>query len=248
VAVLATLLKSFFGPMMVMSLMIFCIGALDHAAAILAEREIGLDAATLFNRHGFWVLMKTIFFVDVFVFTVGYLLETPRLRNEIRSVDPTLLGWAAALLCYPPFNFVTGKVLGSQVSDFPQFDDPTVHLALNVALLVLMAVYSWASIALGLKASNLTHRGIVDRGPYAVVRHPAYVCKNLAWWISATPLVSIAFGHSLQEGVLSLASVVGWSLLYVLRAVTEEDHLRGVDGDYAAYAGRVRYRFFPGVY
>ncbi len=248
VGLLATLLKGFFGPMMVMSLMSFCMGALGHGVAILGDVEFGFDAVALFNRHGFWVLMKTIFFIDVLIFTVGYLVESPRLGNEIRSVDPTLLGWAAALLCYPPFNFVTGKILGSQVSDFPQFENPTVHLALNLALIALMAIYSWASVALGLKASNLTHRGIVACGPYAVIRHPAYVCKNIAWWISAIPLVSIAFGHSFGEGVLSLASVAGWSLLYVLRAMTEEDHLRRVDGEYAAYASRVRHRFIPGVY
>jgi len=36
-------------------------------------------------------------------------------------------------------------------------------------------------------------------------------------------------------------------MLYALRAVTEEDHLRGVDDEYAAYADKVRYRFIPGV-
>jgi protein-S-isoprenylcysteine O-methyltransferase Ste14 len=185
--------------------------------------------------------------VDVLLFTVGYLVELPTLRNEIRSVDPTLLGWAAALLCYPPFNAITSRVLGYQVSDFPQFDDPTAHLLLNVLLLALMAVYASASVALGLKASNLTHRGIVARGPYAVVRHPAYTCKNMAWWIAAAPLVSAAFAQSLSGGLLALASVVAWTMLYVLRAVTEEDHLRSVDGAYAAYSERVRYRFVPGL-
>jgi protein-S-isoprenylcysteine O-methyltransferase Ste14 len=42
--------------------------------------------------------------------------------------------------------------------------------------------------------------------------------------------------------------VLGWTLIYVLRALTEEDHLRSVDGEYAAYAAKVRYRFIPGVY
>ena len=123
-AVLATLLKGFFAPIMVMSLMTFCANAVSHAAAIAADGGLGVGFLTLFNRHGFWVVMQTIFFVDVLIFTVGYLIESRRLGNEIRSVDPTLLGWAAALLCYPPFNMLTGKILGSQVSDFPQFDDP----------------------------------------------------------------------------------------------------------------------------
>ena len=248
VAVLATLLKGFFAPIMVMSLMTFCANAVSHAAAIAADGGLSVGFLTLFNRHGFWVVMQTIFFVDVLIFTVGYLIESRRLGNEIRSVDPTLLGWAAALLCYPPFNMLTGKILGSQVSDFPQFDDPTVHVVLNVALLTLMAIYASASVALGLKASNLTHRGIVVRGPYAFIRHPAYVCKSMAWWIGSIPLVSLALNQGFYEGVLSIASVVGWSTLYVLRALTEEDHLRSVDSEYAAYAEKVRYRFIPGVY
>jgi protein-S-isoprenylcysteine O-methyltransferase Ste14 len=37
-------------------------------------------------------------------------------------------------------------------------------------------------------------------------------------------------------------------MLYALRALTEEDHLREVDGEYAAYAARVRWRFIPGIY
>jgi len=200
------------------------------------------------SEHGFRMLMQAILFVDVFFFTVGYLVESPRLGNQIRSVDPTVLGWAAALACYPPFNTVTSSILGFAASDFPRFDDPTVHLALNIALLVLMAIYASASAALGLKASNLTHRGIVSRGPYAVVRHPAYTCKNMAWWIGSIPLISLSFSQSLFAGIFTIATVVGWSMLYVLRALTEEDHLRSVDGEYAAYAAKVRYRFIPGVY
>jgi protein-S-isoprenylcysteine O-methyltransferase Ste14 len=188
-----------------------------------------------------------ILFFDVAVFTVGYLVELPRLGNEIRSVDPTWLGWIAALFCYPPFNRITAAVIGSTISDFPQFDSSLTHVALNLMLLLLMVVYASASVALGFKASNLTHRGIVVRGPYAWVRHPAYVAKNMAWWIASIPIMSSAFGHSTFSGLTAMASMIGWSLIYVLRAVTEEDHLRSVDGEYAAYAAEVRYRFIPGL-
>jgi hypothetical protein len=247
-AVLSTLLKSFFGPMMAMFLMAHCMGAWGNGQAIL---ELGITQnglRPLFDRVGYWFLMQVILFVDVLLFTVGYLVESRRLGNEIRSVDPTILGWAAALLCYPPFNsLITSKVLGAPVSDFPQFDDPTMHLALNLLLLALLAGYASASVALGLKASNLTHRGIVARGPYAVVRHPAYVFKNMAWWIGSAPLVTAEFAKSPVKGLLVVASVLAWTMLYMLRALTEEDHLRKVDGDYAAYAAKVRYRFIPGL-
>jgi protein-S-isoprenylcysteine O-methyltransferase Ste14 len=245
-AVLSTLLKSFFAPLMVLLLMRLCMGAWDNGRAIL---DVGVDGGfrMLFDRHGFWFLLQVILFLDVFFFTVGYLVESPRLGNEIRSVDPTVVGWAAALLCYPPFNSLSAMLFGAQASEFPQFENPTLHFALNGLVLVLMAGFASASVALGLKASNLTHRGIVARGPYAVIRHPAYTCKNIAWWIGSIPMVTAAFDLSLVTGLQSVASVAGVTLLYVLRALTEEDHLRRVDGDYDSYATRVRYRFVPGL-
>jgi hypothetical protein len=246
-AVLSTLLKSFFGPMMAVFLMGHCMAAWANGIAIMDSGLAEVGLRPLFDRFGYWFLMQAILFVDVLLFTIGYLVESRRLGNEIRSVDPTLLGWAAALVCYPPFNMLTSKLLGSPVSDFPKFDDQTVHIALNLVLLTLLALYASASVALGLKASNLTHRGIVARGPYAVIRHPAYVCKNLSWWIASVPLVTTEFNQSLIRGAMAVGSVIAWSLLYVLRALTEEDHLRGVDGDYDAYAAKVRYRFVPGL-
>jgi len=247
VALLATLLKTFFGPMMAMSMMIFSMRAWANGSAILDGRAFGDGLLVLFNAHGFWFLMQMILFVDVFIFTIGYLIEMPRLGNQIRSVDPTLLGWGAALLCYPPFNQLSGAILGSPLTDFPRFEDPMTHVILNALLLTLMAIYTSASVALGFKASNLTHRGIIARGPYALIRHPAYVCKNMAWWIGSLPLVGVAFAQSWFDGIQAIASVMGWTMLYVLRALTEEDHLRSVNAEYATYANKVRYRFVPGV-
>jgi protein-S-isoprenylcysteine O-methyltransferase Ste14 len=60
-------------------------------------------------------------------------------------------------------------------------------------------------------------------------------------------VVSAAFTLSWLAGMQAVASVIGWSLLYVLRALTEEDHLRRVDSEYDAYAAKVRFRFLPGV-
>ena len=247
VAVLATLLKMFFAPLMAMQLMSFCVGALASGAALLHFGVTATSLRSAFDDHVFWMVLRAILFVDVLVFTLGYLVESPRLGNQIRSVDPTLRGWAVALLCYPPFNQVTGAVLGSSTSEFPQFSNTSVHITMNVMVLCLMAIFAWAALSLGWKASNLTHRGIVSSGAYAWVRHPAYTCKNLAWWIGAAPLVSTAFAQSFVGGLQAVLSVAGVSMLYLLRALTEEDHLRSVDADYAAYAERVRFRFIPGV-
>jgi protein-S-isoprenylcysteine O-methyltransferase Ste14 len=248
VAVLATLLKMFFAPLMVLQIMVFCMGAWSNGWAILGSSGADDDFRTLFDRYGFWLSLQIILFVDVLIFTFGYLVESPRLGNQIRSVDPTLFGWLVVLMCYPPFNLATGWMFGPAISEFPQFGNTTTHIVMNMLLLLLMTIYASASVAMGWKASNLTYRGMVTSGPYAVVRHPAYVCKNLAWWIGALPAIAAGFGASVWAGLLVIASVLATNMLYALRALTEEDHLRKVDGEYDAYAARVRWRFVPGVY
>ena len=179
---------------------------------------------------------------------MGYIVETPALRNRIRSVDPTFFGWAICLACYPPFNDFTSRFLPWQSSDFPRFQQTTVHFIANVTLLVALAMYSWASVALGFKASNLTNRGIVSHGPYAVVRHPAYAAKNLAWWIGALPNLYLVFsGGDLRQAAIALISLCGWTMIYLLRAITEERHLLLGNNGYAEYMQQVRWRFIPGV-
>ncbi|HMO05035.1 MAG TPA: isoprenylcysteine carboxylmethyltransferase family protein [Kiritimatiellia bacterium] len=245
---LAMLLKGFFAPLMLLSLFEFSSNMARNAGYLLAfASDLPDHFLPLFNAYGFWFLFQLILFLDVFFYTTGYLVEHPSLKNGIRSVDPTLLGWVVVLACYPPFNQVSARLLGGSVADFPQFASPVVHLAVNGVMLGLMALFTSASVALNLKASNLTHRGIVDRGPYRFVRHPAYVAKNLAWWLGSLPALGLAWERSFAAFVFAVSSIAAWNCLYVMRALTEEAHLRSVDGDYEAYCRRVRWRFIPGV-
>lgn len=246
---LSVLLKAFFAPLMVVWLFDHTALMLSNGSALLAAwGKPETDWMALFNGHGFWFLFKLILFLDVVFFTLGYLIELPALNNEIRSVDPTLLGWTVALACYPPFNDLTSKIFGGGYSaDFPHFDHPVCHVVANVLLLALMAIYTSASVALNFKASNLTHRGIIAHGPYRFIRHPAYVCKNLAWWIGLGPALILAIQTSLTAILMTVGSMFGWSVIYYMRALTEEDHLRSVDDTYDQYCQKVKYRFIPGV-
>ena len=79
------------------------------------------------------------------------------------------------------------------------------------------------------------NRGIVKRGPYSLIRHPAYISKNLIW------ILSFVF-----HGASVLGSVIVLCTLYYFRAVTEERHL-SKDLEYREYMKEVKYRFIPGV-
>ena len=102
---------------------------------------------------------------------------------------------------------------------------------LKVVTLVLYTLYGWATVALLFKASNLTNRGIVTWGPYKYLRHPAYIGKNLAWWLEMVP-----FLHHLPNIIFLL----GLNFIYYLRAVTEERHL-SLDPAYRSYKKATRW-------
>lgn len=247
-ALLAWIVKWFFAPLMIFWLTghIFNMGNNIY----LSWNNISLfssDFLIFFNSYFFYMALSTILFFDVLFFTFWYLLEGKIFKNTIKSVDPSFLWWFVALAAYPPINNTTNTILWWYSTDFPQFWNMYVHVFLNVVILLLMWVYSRASIALGLKASNLTNRGIVSSGPYKYFRHPAYVCKNLAWWIGGLPILILAITNGdLKTFFYALLSLGVWTYIYYLRAKTEENHL-SLDTDYIEYKKKVPHMFLPKI-
>jgi len=109
---------------------------------------------------------------------------------------------------------------------------PSLLAATGAALVALTAIYAWSTMAFGMRFSNLTHRGILTHGPYAWSRHPAYLSKNLFWWLSTLPLLSTGSIVDATRATLLLGVVSG---VYYWRARTEERHL-SADPDYRAYS------------
>jgi protein-S-isoprenylcysteine O-methyltransferase Ste14 len=103
----------------------------------------------------------------------------------------------------------------------------------------------WATFSLGTKCSNLTNRGIVSTGAYGIVRHPAYISKNLSWFLMAIPIIGLSI-TTWSINWIALISIIGWMIIYFLRAITEERHLMQ-DSDYREYCKKVKYRFIPGL-
>jgi protein-S-isoprenylcysteine O-methyltransferase Ste14 len=191
----------------------------------------------------FFPLFIDIFFiVECGLYAFGYAVESGLLKNEVKSVEPTILGWAVALFCYPPFNGFINTYVSWYTSDDPVFVGERMTLIFKCAVLLCFLVYLWGAISLGTKCSNLTNRGIVTRGAFAYVRHPAYVAKNLAWWLCLVPALSVP-----GLAVPAVLSMAFWSFLYYLRAITEERHLIN-DPEYQEYCKKVPWRFIPYVY
>ena len=106
-------------------------------------------------------------------------------------------------------------------------------------LVALTGFYAWATVAFGLRFSNLTHRGILTHGPYRFTKHPAYLAKNIFWWLSATPF--LVTSGSLETALRNTLLILATNIVYYWRARTEEAHLMD-DPTYQAYAAWMRRR------
>lgn len=166
------------------------------------------------------------FFIDVGLISMTYLFTTRLTDTHIRSTEPTMLGWIVAIMCYEPFwSLISRQYVayqGQMVWGGWLWEFPVVYILWGSIILVLIAVYVWATVSFGGRFSNLTHRGIITNGPYRFTKHPAYIAKNLSWWLISVPfLVSESAGESLRRCLLLLLV----NLIYYFRAKTEERHL-----------------------
>jgi hypothetical protein len=183
-------------------------------------------------------LIGAMFTVDVLFATVGYVLTLKPLDAHIRTANPYAAGWMAALICYPPFILMNpdGPLdYHSGGSDWVYWlaDYPLASALIGLWLVFLTGVYAWATVAFGLRFSNLTHRGILTNGPYAWTKHPAYLAKNVYWWFAALPF--LATSGSLVDTIRNTAVMGLVSGVYYWRARTEERHL-SADPAYVEYA------------
>jgi protein-S-isoprenylcysteine O-methyltransferase Ste14 len=212
---LGWLVKGFFLPLM---FTYFC-GNLD--------KLLHYDLKLLHGFGGYydWAYF-TLYFIDVAMVSMTYLMSLKLTDTHIRSTEPTAFGWLVALLCYEPFwsligrqylAYDTGPGWGAYFSALP-----ALYALWGSMILVLVVVYVWSTVAFGARFSNLTHRGIITNGPYRYTKHPAYLAKNLSWWLISMPFMP---GSGALHTLRSCALLAGLNVIYYLRAKTEERHL-----------------------
>ena len=168
-------------------------------------------------------LIGAAFLAEQMWIVVAYLVRRPA-----RAVSRRLDDWLLA------FGGTFGGVLSRPVGVHPDWG---VDIGLGLQLLGLaLAVVAFLALgrSFGFAAAD---RGLVQRGPYALVRHPIY----------ATYLL-LQSGYLLQSisarNALVMLFVTGCN---VGRALVEE-RLLASNEQYAAYRRQVRWRLLPGIW
>ncbi|MBB6523894.1 isoprenylcysteine carboxylmethyltransferase family protein [Pseudoteredinibacter isoporae] len=225
--------KGFFYPLMY----IYALGKIEWIKSI----SIDFDTATFLEF--FDIAIGLLYYVDLIFVVVAYLCTLKLFGAHIRTAQTTLLGWSVALACYQPFwSFVSSyyvKYGNGLVWHQWLSDQPALIYLWGFVIIALTAVYTMATVAFGLRFSNLTNRGIITSGPYRYMKHPAYFCKNLSWWFISVPFVVVSDWEQAIKCCLALLMLNG---IYYLRAKTEEKHL-STDFTYVRYSLEIRSRW-----
>ena len=130
----------------------------------------------------------------------------------------------------PRFSALVGTFLSLSLVALPQAD---YGIELRITALILSTagcvfsayVLMWLGRAFSIMAQA---RHLVTTGPYAIVRHPLYLCEEVA-------VLGVVLTHFSLAAVL----IIGVHWIFQLRRMTnEETVLRAVFPEYAAYARR----------
>lgn len=205
-----TILKAFFIPIVVGAIEIFFHHAVDSYAS-----------------SKFVAFIAFFYLVDVTFASIGYLSTSKAIGAQIRSSNGLWIAWISTLICYPPFFIWLGNFGLTQYKTSTDWSfwikSEALQFFWGAAILFLTGVYAWATISFGVRFSNLTYRGIITIGPYRWVKHPAYLAKNISWWLIYMPFMP---GQDIAVLIISCLGLLVVNFVYFLRAKSEERHLK----------------------
>lgn len=190
-------------------------------------------------------LSALIWLTDTINASLAYCFESRWLDNRTRSIDMTLSGWVVCLFCYSPLNMITSMLFPFApvvVNNDPGslvYANMTLFYIVKLVQVSLLALHVYIDLSLGPSVANISFKKLQTRGAYGVVRHPGTVTK-LTFWLLISGFYT-GFWHTKM-----ILGQLAWSTIYVLRALTEERHLKGHSA-YQVYMKKVKYRFIPGL-
>jgi protein-S-isoprenylcysteine O-methyltransferase Ste14 len=190
---------------------------------------IGACGAAFFAQATLQSYLKThrligaVFFAEQMWVVIAYLFRRPARTVSRRSGD-----WLLA------FGGTFGGVLFRPVGAHPHWG---VDAGLGVQLFGL-AICIFSFLALGRSFGFVAaDRGLVRRGPYAVVRHPIYASYLL-----------LQSGYLLQSLSVRNALVMLFASGCNVGRALVEDRILATSEQYDAYRSHVRWRMLPGVW
>ena len=195
----------------------------------ISANVVGAIGAAFFARAGYVHYLDTHslfgggFFAEQIWIVAAYLVRRPASVVTQRAGD-----WLLA------FGGTFGGVLLRPTGTHPHWGIVVGLVLQVVGLAICVASFAALGRSFGFAAAD---RGLVQRGPYAFVRHPIYASYFL-----------LLFGYFLQSMSVRNALIVVFVLSCDVGRALVEEHLLVTSSSYANYRTRVPWKLFPGLW
>lgn len=242
---LSVLLRAYFIPVMAVYFFAFLANLMEGPESYLASHSdmpkdlTGIEFLKIL-LIGYFFFMT----VDMVFAVIGYLVVFKPLDSHIRSIDATLAGWIACLICYYPFwDYLIFPLMNQGFFNNPQWfvwlgDYPILLALWGIFVVLAMCTESFTTLTFGTRFSNLTYRGVMTSGLFRFTKHPQYVSKCFNRLFVFMPFFSPAGWEGVLTGLMLFAL---FCFIYYVRARTEENHLARYP-DYVEYANAMNER------
>jgi hypothetical protein len=172
----------------------------------------------------------------------GYLFSARLFNTQVRKIDFSWLGWLVTMCCYSPFvnsffnrwfDYNPQQLTAGSMQPwitYTQDFTPLLYLV-GGAIIFLEVMHYWGEAIFGIRASNISHRGIITNGPLRFCKHPVYLSKCLAWLLIWMPFM---IGGGIIENFRLTLLWFCVSGIYLMRGWVEE-RLLASDPVYVAY-------------
>jgi protein-S-isoprenylcysteine O-methyltransferase Ste14 len=130
----------------------------------------------------------------------------------------------------PRLSALLGTFLLTSLAVLPRAELPPIAVAISSALVIIgmsasFVVLRWLGKSFSIMAEA---RQLVTRGPYATVRHPLYICEEIA-----------VLGMFIQViSPLAFVIAVVHAMIHFRRMLNEEKILKATFAEYESYAAR----------
>jgi protein-S-isoprenylcysteine O-methyltransferase Ste14 len=148
------------------------------------------------------------------------------IRRPTKDVSSRRLAWIAA-----PIGSFAMLLARPEGGGLPQLPCEALQL---IGVAVALVSLGTLGRSFGLVAAN---RGVKTRGPYGLIRHPAYTGYLIAY-----------LGYVAESPSLRNVALLTVSTAFQLVRIAEEERVLAKEDGYRAYARRVRFRLVPYVY
>jgi len=215
------------------------------AGRVAAQRN--LDTPPLFTRAGLkHALANVILAATFFVAAVPSLSQfNTTIANAVWIVGAAIMGVFSIVRVAPRAAAINVRTCAATVGMLliPCLMRPSAPSAgamaaealtlevIGVILTQVARIYMGRSF--GLLPAN---RGIVSRGPFAVVRHPIY----FGWMM-------LMLGYAMAFPSARNAILIVVAMPFLFWRIEQEESLLGADSEYADYRARVRFRLVPTI-